>query len=311
MAESFPNAMVVANDAIDSFERADSTPFNLYYNVGNVLMGLEAPEETFDYVHQRMLCLNVSTKEWGQMYTELHRIMKMDGYLEVIELDPRIYQDEGGGSVVAGVGAGVGVGDVGGDVASGEKNRVQQFNKKIQRGLLHGLHIDVAHFNASSLQSLLLSVGFSEVECSEFRLPLGEEGGGVLGELVQRYYAGLLDSLQPYCNCTIGSSTEGLREEMLSLEDCYLTGLVVKCRKKRVTRGYSVGSRAASTTQLMNPPLVTNEQRILRRRTTLAASAAASVSGVDSVGAKSREIPGSKIAGVGKMKRTVRLSGIF
>ncbi|KAI9331048.1 S-adenosyl-L-methionine-dependent methyltransferase, partial [Obelidium mucronatum] len=60
--------------------------------VGNVLEGLPYEDNTFDYVHQRMLVLGIPKEKWPQVFRELIRVTKPGGWIELLEVDTDVYR---------------------------------------------------------------------------------------------------------------------------------------------------------------------------------------------------------------------------
>ncbi|KAI8801405.1 S-adenosyl-L-methionine-dependent methyltransferase [Cladochytrium replicatum] len=54
----------------------------------NVLERLPYPDNTFDYVHQQALIAGIPSNMWPQVISELVRVLKPGGYLDLSEADP-------------------------------------------------------------------------------------------------------------------------------------------------------------------------------------------------------------------------------
>ncbi|KAJ3064661.1 hypothetical protein HDU98_011955 [Podochytrium sp. JEL0797] len=71
--------------AEDAFERGTISQANLV--VGNVLERLPYDDNTFDYVHQRMIFIGIPKNKWTQVVQELIRVTKPGGFVELVEFD--------------------------------------------------------------------------------------------------------------------------------------------------------------------------------------------------------------------------------
>lgn len=45
------------------------------------------PDDTFDYIHMRMLLCRFTHPEWIRLLKEIIRVLKPGGYLEIVDLD--------------------------------------------------------------------------------------------------------------------------------------------------------------------------------------------------------------------------------
>lgn len=91
MANDFPNATFYAIDLLDPFPPEDAlatehVPKNLSIDVTNVLDGLQFPNNTFDYVHQRIMCPVYHGDDIGFVMRELKRVTKPGGWVDLIEV---------------------------------------------------------------------------------------------------------------------------------------------------------------------------------------------------------------------------------
>ncbi|KAJ1549555.1 hypothetical protein HK405_011091 [Cladochytrium tenue] len=83
MAKQFPHADVTGIDLV-SYERTE-VPDNLTFEMGNVLEGLKYPDNTFDFVHQRLLIFALPKDSIPSVFKELVRVTKPGGYIQVNE----------------------------------------------------------------------------------------------------------------------------------------------------------------------------------------------------------------------------------
>ncbi|RUP11968.1 hypothetical protein BC936DRAFT_139909 [Jimgerdemannia flammicorona] len=66
-------------------------PPNCHFQIANVLDGLPFPDNTFDYVNQRMLTFAIKENEWPSLITEILRVTKPNGWVEFLEFDLQSY----------------------------------------------------------------------------------------------------------------------------------------------------------------------------------------------------------------------------
>ncbi len=94
MAESWPEANVVGVDLtppnVDmqgdlGRTQPDRRPENYTFVTGNVLQGLPFAENTFDFVHQRLLYAAIPRPQWPMVIAELHRVATPGGWVELVE----------------------------------------------------------------------------------------------------------------------------------------------------------------------------------------------------------------------------------
>jgi ubiquinone/menaquinone biosynthesis C-methylase UbiE len=98
MAVSFPNARVVGVDInLPPAEektpgRADELRPSNYSSVsGNILEGLNFPDNSFDFVHQRALIAAIPHNSWPQVARELARLTRPGGWVESAEITGLAY----------------------------------------------------------------------------------------------------------------------------------------------------------------------------------------------------------------------------
>ncbi|MGO8946314.1 MAG: class I SAM-dependent methyltransferase [Ktedonobacterales bacterium] len=93
MATLFPQANVIGVDvkppAVDqqagASAGADMRPDNYSFIPGNILEGLAFANDTFDYVHQRLLFAAIPHDRWPFVVGELARITRSGGWVELVE----------------------------------------------------------------------------------------------------------------------------------------------------------------------------------------------------------------------------------
>ncbi len=88
IANAFPQAKVFGLD-INTIETKteEAIPRNYRFVKGNVLEELPFPEMTFDFVHQRFLHVAIPFKKWPYVVSELLRVTRRGGWIELAESD--------------------------------------------------------------------------------------------------------------------------------------------------------------------------------------------------------------------------------
>ncbi len=83
LCAEFPNAWVVGFD----LERSKSDPpGNFRFVRGNALQGLPFADDTFDFVHQRLLMTAIPLAAWPDIAADLMRVTAPDGWVELVEV---------------------------------------------------------------------------------------------------------------------------------------------------------------------------------------------------------------------------------
>ena len=85
MARDFPQAHVTACDLLKQESQGSSAPLNVHFVQGDLLKGLPFPDQSFDFVHQRLLCLAIPRLSWPGVVRELVRVTKPGGWIELVE----------------------------------------------------------------------------------------------------------------------------------------------------------------------------------------------------------------------------------
>jgi SAM-dependent methyltransferase len=87
MGEAFPGALVVGLDVVPS---KPDRPSNYAFVRGNVLQGLPFARGQFDFVHQKLMVAAVPLKHWPAVVTELVRVARPGGWIELLESAPHL-----------------------------------------------------------------------------------------------------------------------------------------------------------------------------------------------------------------------------
>jgi ubiquinone/menaquinone biosynthesis C-methylase UbiE len=92
MAALFPHARVYGLDLVPPPDDAnplgqglDTRPGNYTFKVGNILEGLPFPDQSFDFVHQRLLITAIPRDRWAGVIQELVRVTRRGGWVELAE----------------------------------------------------------------------------------------------------------------------------------------------------------------------------------------------------------------------------------
>ncbi|KAI9254350.1 S-adenosyl-L-methionine-dependent methyltransferase [Helicostylum pulchrum] len=84
MAKEYPNSKFRGVD-VSNFFPLKSKPDNCEFVIGNITETLPYKDNTFDYIHQRMLLLGLTNSSWDKCLKELLRVLKPGGYIEIID----------------------------------------------------------------------------------------------------------------------------------------------------------------------------------------------------------------------------------
>ena len=92
MAALFPTARVVGLDLVPPPDDAsplgqglDTRPNNYVFMAGNILEGLPFADQSFDFVHQRLLITAIPRDRWPGVIQELARVTRPGGWIELAE----------------------------------------------------------------------------------------------------------------------------------------------------------------------------------------------------------------------------------
>jgi SAM-dependent methyltransferase len=85
MAFIFPNANIVGVDMVNQASIREENLPNYTFVQGNLLEGLPFANNTFEYVHQRLLVLGIPVDKWPNAIRELKRVVVPRGWVELAE----------------------------------------------------------------------------------------------------------------------------------------------------------------------------------------------------------------------------------
>ncbi|KAG1194817.1 hypothetical protein G6F70_008715 [Rhizopus microsporus] len=84
MGDAYPNSKFIGIDVSALFPENIKPP-NVEFITGNIAKNIPFDDNTFDYIHQRLVILGLTEKDWQNNLKELYRILKPGGYLELAE----------------------------------------------------------------------------------------------------------------------------------------------------------------------------------------------------------------------------------
>ncbi|KAG0352095.1 hypothetical protein BG005_008436 [Podila minutissima] len=86
MANEFPDANITGIDMSPMFPTT-IIPENCRFLQHNVQQPLPFPDNSFDFVYQRLLLAGLTPDDWKKVMSELERITKPGGWIELVEID--------------------------------------------------------------------------------------------------------------------------------------------------------------------------------------------------------------------------------
>ncbi|GER85075.1 hypothetical protein KTAU_37110 [Thermogemmatispora aurantia] len=87
LAQQFPQAEVIGLD-LELVKASASPPPNYRFVQGDILHGLPFDNDSFDFVHQRLLFLAIPQAAWPAAVQELARVTAPGGWIELVESSP-------------------------------------------------------------------------------------------------------------------------------------------------------------------------------------------------------------------------------
>ena len=88
MAQEFPRAEAIGIDLTPPEMGSAMFPPNCQFQQANTLNGLPFEDNSFDFVHQRLLLFAIPAARWPQLIQELVRVTRVQGWIELTEVDP-------------------------------------------------------------------------------------------------------------------------------------------------------------------------------------------------------------------------------
>lgn len=185
LAAEFPQANVIGVDvvppAVDD-SSVTSQADNYTFVQGNVLEQLPFADNSFDFVHQRYLTLAIPADRWPHVISELLRVTRPGGWIELIETAP----PEGAPAT----------------------NQLANWGKQLvaRRG------IDLAM--AQQIGPLLTAGGAAAVTSRALTIPVGKPGGRIGSMMVVDYTSALTSVRSPLA--ALGIATAGEFDAVLA-----------------------------------------------------------------------------------------------
>ncbi|CEP07777.1 hypothetical protein [Parasitella parasitica] len=88
MAAKYKNSQFHGVDMFEKqFPNKKDRLANTEFIEGNLVNRIPYPDNTFDYVYQRLLCMALTSQQWEDNLKEDLRVMKPGGYIELVEYD--------------------------------------------------------------------------------------------------------------------------------------------------------------------------------------------------------------------------------
>ncbi|KAL7314048.1 hypothetical protein PS15m_007706 [Mucor circinelloides] len=85
MAKEFPNSKFHGVDITPLSFPEGVKPDNCEFQVANIAEHIPYPDNTFDYIHQRLLVMGLTHESWDNTLKEMFRVLKPGGYIELHE----------------------------------------------------------------------------------------------------------------------------------------------------------------------------------------------------------------------------------
>ena len=161
MAHAFPHAHVVGLDMEAPLRQPVSLPQNYHFIQGNLFAGRPFSDASFSFVHQRFLVLALPAKQWPFVVSELLRVTRPGGFVELVE---------------------------GGSTFLQRVPHTKQLQSWWGKASQHS-GIDVSLM--ARLPSLLQHAGMISIHAQTYRVPVGSWGGRVGAMLKQDILASL------------------------------------------------------------------------------------------------------------------------
>ena len=176
VCREFPEATVIGLDLVPG--KAGSPP-NYRGVRGNLLQGLPLRDDLIDFVHQRFLFSGVPVKSWPDVVTDLVRVARPGGWVELVEGATELQP------------------------TSPATERLAE----LFRTLNTSMGLDSTGVVFKSLDGYLKGAGMSEVERHTVALPVGEWGGRI-GSMMASDFRALFTRLAPVFQVKFGVSAD-------------------------------------------------------------------------------------------------------
>jgi SAM-dependent methyltransferase len=186
LCAEFPRAQVVGFDL-----QVSKRPWPATYRFvrGNLLQGLPFADDRFDFVHQRLLSSGVPVKDWARTMTELVRVTRRNGWLELVEVAPEI------------------------GPAGPATRRVVEMVWRLMRSV----GLDTTGIIYRSLGEQARRAGMIDVEAREVTVPIGEWGGRI-GSLMATDFRSLFSRQASVFEAKFGVSEQEYRQLVTAMQ---------------------------------------------------------------------------------------------
>ncbi len=91
MAQAFPQAQVIGIDLEETKSAGGAKPVNYLFKQANALGTFPFAENSFDYVHQRLMIMSIPAFKWSAVLHEVLRITRPAGWIELVEVGCTIW----------------------------------------------------------------------------------------------------------------------------------------------------------------------------------------------------------------------------
>lgn len=188
ICEEFPGAIVVGVDLVSG---KPGQPAGYRFVRANLLHGLPFVDDSFDFVHQRLLASSsIPVTVWPSLVRDLVRVTRPGGWVELVEVGPWL------------------------EPAGPATTRL--FDLSYRLGRLLGLDMLGQVFR--TMDDHLRSAGLVDVERREVSVPVGE-WGGVVGSKMAANVRGLFTRLGDEFETRLGLPSGEFTELLRTLQD--------------------------------------------------------------------------------------------
>jgi hypothetical protein len=80
---------------VDEVEEWIKIRWNLNARFGDAPRDFGLRPETFDLINSRMLCEGIAESRWQEYVSELHQMLKLGGWVQMVEIMPLVQSDNG------------------------------------------------------------------------------------------------------------------------------------------------------------------------------------------------------------------------
>ncbi|MBO0686600.1 MAG: methyltransferase domain-containing protein, partial [Candidatus Dormibacteraeota bacterium] len=208
LCRAFPDSQVVGLDLVT---RKRPRPPRYRFVRADLLQGLPFPDGHFDFVHQRLLVLGLPVAAWPAVVSDLVRVTRPGGWVELGEI-PFEIEDAGPAT-----------------------ERVFELTRRIAAG--SGL--DPGRVVFDSLDGYLRQAGLVEVERREVAVPLGRWGGDA-GSIME------IDLRGGFTRLCEGMQRRGLLTAELAREMVEAAAAEAAGRRMSIPFAFAFGRKAAN-----------------------------------------------------------------